>query len=457
MIRAAGVLLCACVAVSSAQTQGDSHYARIIGVVADSVSGAPLQGADVQASGVATMVKTDSLGRFTIDSLVPGTYQVAVYHPILESLDITLATQPFTIGRDSAGVVSLAVPSILTLVRRYCANAQSSQTPSVIAGRVLDPDTEQPIENAHVSLAWEEVFVSKTTGIVHTPHESKAETNSSGFFKLCGLPNDLSGTMLVTRGGVTSPELPVNVNGALLDFQNVLLPAKSAAKGDGVVTGRVLSPAGKPVSNARVDIPMAAVSTVTRDDGGFRFIGVPSGTLMVVARSISYSSAAQQIDVTPREPIDVTLTLGEKTVTLDTVVVTARRNIALEKNGFAARKRAGGGHFFTSEDVDRRHPSQITDMLRNLPSIVVRNVTGGTVVVGRTASPFARPCTRVWVDGFEWASVAPGDLDSFVNPNDVIGMEVYQGDEVPSRFRGLNGNCLTLVIWTEFRGKATKQ
>jgi hypothetical protein len=50
----------------------------------------------------------------------------------------------------------------------------------------------------------------------------------------------------------------------------------------------------------------------------------------------------------------------------------------------------------------------------------------------------------------------PGDLDMFVNPNDVIGMEVYQGDEVPTRFRSMGDKCLTLVIWTEFRGKAKK-
>lgn len=455
-MRAAGVVVCACVAVSSAQAQVDSRSARIVGVVADSISGTPLQGADVQASGIATMVKTDSLGRFAIDSLAPGTYQVAVYHPLLESLDITLTTKPFSIGRDSAGVVTLAVPSIPTLVRRYCAGAQSSQAPSVIAGRVLDPDTDQPVENAEVSLAWEEVFVSKTTGVVRTPHELKAQTNSDGFFKLCALPNDLNGTLLVNHSGVTSPELPVNVNGALLDFQSVLLPAKPAAKGDGVVTGHVVSPTGKAVSGARVDIPMAAVSMVTRTDGGFRFIGVPSGTQMLVARSISYSTAAQQIDVTPREPIDVTLTLGEKTATLDTVFVTARRNTTLDKNGFTARKRAGGGHFFTREEIDRRNPNAISDMLKGLPSVTVTNRVGGTVLSGRRIIGGPPPCTTVWVDGFEWASVMPGDLDMFINPDDVIGLEVYQAGEVPIKFRKFDRGCLTLVIWTEFRGNAKK-
>jgi hypothetical protein len=201
---------------------------------------------------------------------------------------------------------------------------------------------------------------------------------------------------------------------------------------------------------------MAGVSMVTREDGGFRFIGVPSGTQMLVARSISYSTAAQQIDVTPRESIDVTLTLGEKTATLDTVFVTARRNTTLDKNGFTARKRAGGGHFFTREDIDRRKPNAVSDMLKGLPSVTVTNRVGGTVLSGRRIIGGPPPCTTVWVDGFEWASVMPGDLDMFINPDDVIGLEVYQAGEVPMKFRKFDRGCLTLVIWTEFRGKAKK-
>ena len=110
--------------LASSLAQNGARNSRIVGVVADSVDGVPLQGAEVIASGVATTVKTDSLGRFTIDSLAPGTYQVGVFHPLLESLGITLATKPFVIGPDSAGVVALAVPSVPTLVRRYCGSEQ---------------------------------------------------------------------------------------------------------------------------------------------------------------------------------------------------------------------------------------------------------------------------------------------------------------------------------------------
>ena len=45
---------------------GGARNSKIVGVVADSVDATPLQGAEVIASGVATTVRTDSLGRFTL-------------------------------------------------------------------------------------------------------------------------------------------------------------------------------------------------------------------------------------------------------------------------------------------------------------------------------------------------------------------------------------------------------
>jgi len=440
-----------------APAQGVAHAAKIIGVVADSISGAPLQHAEIIASGVATPAITDSLGRFTIENLPPGTYQVGAFHPLLESLDIALATKPFVLGPDSSAVISLAVPSVKTLVQRYCPTEQSSSTPSVIAGRIQDPDTDEPIPGVTVSLAWTEIFVSKTTGVVRTPHELHTESNASGFFKICGLPGDLEGTLIASRGDVTTPEIPVSMNGALLDFRSLALP-RGEVRHDGIVTGHVLSPAGKPVANARVEIPMSGLATTTREDGAFRLVGVHTGTQMLIARSISYSTAAEPINVTSREPLDLSLTLGAKVVSLDTVLITARRNVYLDKNGFTQRKKRGAGTFFTREDIDHRKPFGITDMMKTVAGITVVHVTGGTVVTGsRAPTSFysSGRCTRAFIDGFEWRNMMPGDLDMIVNPDDVVGMEIYQPGDVPVRFRGIQ-DCITLVIWTQFSPKASK-
>lgn len=439
---------------------GGARHSKIVGVVADSVDGTPLQGAEVIASGVATSVMTDSLGRFMIDSLAPGTYQVGVFHPLLESLGITLATQPFVIGPDSAGIVSLAVPSLPTLVHRYCGSEQGPSTPAAVVGRVLDPDNDAPISGARVSLAWTDVQVGREIGVVRTPHELHAETSGTGFFKICGLPTDLDGTLQVARGDISTPEVPVAMNGALLAFQSMSIPDKPGARATGIVTGHVVSLARKPVSGARVEIPVSAVSTTTRADGAFYLSGVITGTQVLVARSLSFATAAEPINVTSRGPVDVTLTVGDKLNVLDPVLITARRDLALDKSGFSARKRAGGGHFFTRDDIDKRKPNNITDMMKGLPSVTVTYQRGGTVVRGRggitsmySAPP---PCTRVYIDGFEWRDLQPGDLDMFVNPDDVIGLEVYQAGEVPIQFRKFDRGCLTLVVWTQFRGKARK-
>lgn len=304
----------------STLAQSGAHHSRIVGTVSDSVNRAPLRGAEVVVSGVAALVTTDSLGRFTIDSLAPGTYQVGVFHPILESLGVTLATKPFVIGPDSAGVVNLSVPSVATLVGRYCGSQQTGWTPSAVAGQVLDPDTDAPIAGAQVSLAWTHVIVSKKTGVVRTPHMVHTETSASGFFKVCALPANLYGRLQVTQGNVSTPEVPIAMNGALLAFQSMSIPANAATRATGVVTGHVRTIGGKPIRDARVEIPVSGVSTVTRDDGTFRLEGVLTGTQVIIVHSPSFELAAEPIIVTSRKPVDVAVKLGPK-VNLPALVV----------------------------------------------------------------------------------------------------------------------------------------
>src|SRR5512132_1043501 len=85
--------------------------AQISGVVVDSLNRRYLSGADVIVQGFQASIVTDSLGKFKVDSVPPGTYQIGVFHPLLDTLGITLATARFYVGRDSTSFVVLAVPS----------------------------------------------------------------------------------------------------------------------------------------------------------------------------------------------------------------------------------------------------------------------------------------------------------------------------------------------------------
>src|SRR6476620_10684215 len=97
-----------------------SGKAHIAGVVIDSLYRQYLSGAKVVIHGVDITLQTDSLGSFKIDTLPPGTYQIGVFHAVLDTLGTGIATRSFHIGPDSATYVVLAVPSAATIDSEVC-------------------------------------------------------------------------------------------------------------------------------------------------------------------------------------------------------------------------------------------------------------------------------------------------------------------------------------------------
>jgi hypothetical protein len=426
---------------------------RIVGIVIDSIHKSGLEGAEVIVSGLAAPVTTDSLGRFAVDSLVPGTYQVGVFHPLIESLGLTLASKPFNVGRDSTGVVNLAIPSVATLASRYCGKEVTPAHPAVVAGRVLDPDNDEPVLGAKISLAWVDMVVSKETGVVRTPHQLRADADSTGFFRFCGLPADLDAVVQGERSGVSTGEVAISTHGSQLTFENLAIASAKGTSMKGTVRGTVVSLDNQPVRGARVEAPMWGVAVVTKDDGTFNLDGVPTGTQLIIVRHIGFEVARVPVNVSSRQPIEVRVTLGPSVNVLDPVLVTARANSALEKDGFAARRRTGWGKYFTSEDIAKRNPYQVSDMLTEVPGIRVVHGLGGATIQDNSAKYIlgggrGGSCTRVWVDGYEWRMVDAGDIDTFVQPLDIIGLEVYKAHEAPVQYRGVDDNCVTLVLWT---------
>src|SRR5436190_13489877 len=185
--------------------------AQIVGVVVDSLNGGYLSGADVVVEGARATVHTDSFGKFRIDSLPPGTYQVGVYHALLDTLGITLATQPFHIGADSSSFVLFAVPSAATIIDGTCLVQPGAKSTSAVIGHVNDPETLQPVGQVEVSVAWDEIEVSKEFGIRRTSRLVRDTTNTSGAFKICGLPSSLRANLQARRGRAVTAEIPISL------------------------------------------------------------------------------------------------------------------------------------------------------------------------------------------------------------------------------------------------------
>ena len=453
-----GALLCISWSILLGQNPAPKP-ARVVGIVIDSIHRSGLSGADVIVSGIATSYTTDSLGRFAIESLPPGTYRIGVFHPLLESLGISLATKPFTLGPDSTGDVSLAIPSATTLAGRYCGSALTPTGPAVVAGKVLDPDDDQPVAGATVSLAWVDMIVSKQTGVVRTPHELHATSDSAGFFKFCGLPEDLDATVQATRGSISTGEVSISTSGSPLTFENLAVASPGAATSiKGVVRGTVLSLSDRPIEGARVEAPMWGVATVTGADGTFTLDKIPTGTQLLIIRHVGFDPTRTAVNVTSRQPTEISVVLGPRVNVLDPVLVSARRKYALEQDGFMARQRTGEGKYFTADDIQKRNPAKLSDILTSVPGITVSNVPGGAVVREQRMTTIlgGRGCTRIWVDGHEWRAVEAGDMDSFVSPHEIVGLEVYRARTAPIQFRGID-ECTTIVVWTQMQTQVSQR
>src|SRR5512140_3438309 len=80
------ILVAFSVSVSALPAQGPTRVGRVRGMVVDSLLGATLPGATVRLAKLGLVTRSDSTGRFLIDSVPPGEWEVTFRHPELDSL-----------------------------------------------------------------------------------------------------------------------------------------------------------------------------------------------------------------------------------------------------------------------------------------------------------------------------------------------------------------------------------
>jgi hypothetical protein len=427
---------------------------QIIGMVLDSLNGTYLSGADVIIQGAKVTLVTDSLGRFRVDSLAAGNYQVGVFHPLLDTLGISLATRPFRVGADSVTSVVLSVPSAATIIRGQCPVRPRAQGTSAVIGHVTDPETLQPVAGAEVSIAWTQIEASRESGIHRSPRLVYDSTDAAGKFRICGLPNSMQATLQARRGGSVTAEIPITIGDAETElFARTLLLSKADSTtkvGNATVSGRVVLENGPSNAGSRVEVVGTGVVVLTNEKGEFTLKNLPSGSQVLLARHLGWGANAVPVDLSSREPKQVTIKLAKYIAVIEPVVVTARRQAGLDKVGFTQRKKSGAGYYLDPEQIQRMRPTVLTDILRQVPGLRVSYTNEGeTVQSSRGVSSLAASgCVRYFVDGMEWQSAQPGDINQFVNGSEIVGAEIYQGTTAPAQYSRGMGDCTTIVLWT---------
>jgi len=441
-------------AQNAAPPRSTTGKARIVGIVVDSLNGGPLAHADILIDGAAQSTENDSLGKFEFDSLTPGNFQLGVFHPVLDTLGVSIATRPFHAGPDSTTIVVMAIPSAATLVHQKCGAVSGETGMSAIIGQVKDPDDLKAIVGAEVSIAWNDIEVSKQIGIRQTPHLVTGTTDKNGEFKFCGLPSSLQATLKARRGAAATAEIPIGLGDGPVELtaRTVLLSAADsmAKTGSGAVSGVVLLADGAPSAGSRVELVGTDIVTMTDAKGEFALRNLPSGSRGLLARHLGYAAQTASVDLSSRAQLRVTIKLPKYVAVMDPVLVTARRTAALEKVGFGERRKSANGYFLGPDQIARMHPYYVTDLLRSVPGLqVVHTATGEAV---RSMHDMGRQtCVQYFLDGMSFTEMVPGDANAFVNGDEIAGVEVYQAGMAPAEYSRALNSCLTILLWTRFK------
>lgn len=458
---AAGLSLVVGAGALRAQGAPPSGRAQVSGPVIDSITGSPLAGAVVQFVNAQNpnqmrSATADSMGRYRIDSLVPGVYLVGVLHARADQLGVGEKVTPVRIADTGRVELGLGTPSLDALLGRYCGGA-----PGLFLGRVRHADDRPLAGPGRVRVQYVDVTVS-STGVQRRTPARFADVNPDGSFVVCGLP---AGATITTRAyagadSSGSVDLPLPEAGLLVRDIYVApivrrpLAAATGARGARVVTGTarirgtVRDTLGRPLTNARVVVPGNDVEAATAAGGAYTLDQLPAGTWSVEARAVGYQPMRLVLDLKSGEDAVADMRLAVVPAVVDTVRVRADLS-ARNLNGFEERKKAGmGGYFMDEAKITARRAQWMSDLLRGTPGITIQPRNNGRDEVRMRGLGGNGDCwPTVYFNGVE-APVDRGVIDDIVRPDDVKGVEIYPGTAtMPMQYRGRTG-CGSIVIWT---------
>jgi hypothetical protein len=453
------ILFAASAAAAQTPPAASKPFAAIEGVAIDSLHQDVLRGALITVEGTAAGAITDSLGRFRIDSIPPGTRRVEVAHPILDTIGIALLTPPLKLDAGQQLHLVVAIPSVQTVIAARCTPGEQRVGPGALLGTVQYAESEGPAEGAQVILEFVAIRISGNN-IQAVPYRRLATVASNGHFKLCGLPDDLSGSVMAISGLDSTGQLGVHLSSRVgvvgLELPDPLPHVSSVPgapsttvgrKGNAVLTGTVLDPSGMPLSRARVSVAGDTAATLSDDAGRFTLHNLRSGTHTVAVRRLGFQPAEVPVTLHARAPTDVIVKLGEFVAVLDTVRINASREQTLDRVGFNRRKQIGTGYYMTPEEISKRVSADLVSLLSTAPMLRRANDNGKTVVVGRSRGA-DYDCVSYVVDGDPWIG---GGIEDFIRSEDIAAIEVYSSSFVPMQFRRPTEDCEVVVIWTKWK------
>jgi len=222
-----------------------------------------------------------------------------------------------------------------------------------------------------------------------------------------------------------------------------------------LLSGRVIEDDSlQAVAGARVSLfdlfERFLASATTDARGRFQFSVEKASAVRIRVQRIGYKETLTPVLRFDRnKSLDVEVRVRTDAVILAPLEVTAVSATAGNRffSGFEQRRQRGMRVFFTREDIERRKPAYVTDLIASVPGVHVSGSGTGSrrvVTIGRNNCP-----AQVYVDGFFVNVASSMSLDEVVGVKEIEGIEVYSGlGTVPAEFLSSRARCGVIVVWT---------
>ncbi len=458
---------------------GTADSAVVSGVVYDSLARSALAGATVQlvsddvTGAFGRTVMSNTVGAFSFDGVPDGRYMLGFYHPMLDSLGLEPLVRSLTVERQQPVIADLATPALPRFRAIVCGDTPAQSAGAMVVGIVRDARTKAPVAGVTVAGQWLELTIG-TQGLNRRTPRRVATTAANGWFAICNAPSPGMMTLTANRGAdstdVIELDVPdtgflrrelylgaartIMVRGPFLapDSARAVAPDSLAPPprrvhvGDGVLSGTVVGTVDtRPLGGAVVGI-VNGPQTRANLRGEWTLRDAPPGTRTLEVRAVGYYPVRQAVDIVDSAPA-VRVALNTLRAVLDTMKVVAAidRNTGLA--GFRERQRSGLGRFLTPDDIARRVPTATSELFRMIPGVYYEGGDQDARILMR--GTFEDRCEpTIYINGGAMPGLSALDIDAFVRPREVAGIEIYSASQAPAQFLPALSGCGSIVIWT---------
>jgi hypothetical protein len=333
------------------------------------------------------------------------------------------------------------------LIRAQCEVVHQIPDQSILYGYIIDSESGTPLPGGTVHLSWVE-----GSGADSTVNRAAAES-PNGSYVFCDVPQGVRLTLWADALGKTGGTSDVLFEGGESERRDIPL---GLAKLRGSFSGRLLDgTTGQPIQGATITIDNAGASALSDRNGAFVFRDLPVGAMEARIEHVAYGQPLMDVVVEPDLSTHSVIRLDPRPIAVEplSVQITMREQW-LEENGFYERVESNQGQFVTPEMIERTKFRRFTEVLRNIPGIVINGAYCAPRClqwIEMAGSTQSNCVPEFYMDGRRMIFRGNGiDLDAIAGGQDLAAVEVYRGiSETPPQFYG---RCGSIVIWTK-RGK----